>query len=312
MSSIYQWYYHTRTQLRMHNKPTSKYTFLVCDEDLYLYKTIKPYNEGYIKKVGPTNIIIPMKNPKTKDLQIQNLPMEIIIEILFQVSLYKFRCREFKQTYKILLLHPQLFTRFYQYFFPKESNEVYSIYFKDGYQEIYQDRISRTLYLCTKLHQQITKPSYEFPSYFVIEIFLNDANIFYPILPWTIIEGKKPMDYNIEMNICTNEYPNENENHFAFITGPAVGDIAWVRGTFYNDNILLASTFQRPVLPILFTGRLTGLYKGEDILKMEKAWIYLTKMLQYTYGEDMRLYIGNQNRPFDYTFHDSLDPRFLQ
>jgi hypothetical protein len=292
-----------------------KYVFLVCDEDLYLYKTSKPYNEGYIKKVAPTNIISSIRHPKAKpplDSIFKTLPPEIVSNILFKTILFEFKCRNFKNTFKLLKLIPELFTKFYLHFYPKETNQIYTLYFEEGFQSIYKDRVSRILYLCTKLHDQLIKPSFESPPYYIIEIYLKDTPIFVPILPWTIITGNRPKNYELEINMMTNEYPNDNENHFAFITGPTTGDIAWLRGTFYSDNILLASTFQRPVIPIIFTSTQSpSLYQGSNILSSEPTWIHFTHMLQYIYGQDTRLFLGNQNSQFDFTFHDSLDPKFM-
>lgn len=263
-----------------------KYTFLVCDEDLYLYKTARPYDEGFIKKVKPTNIISSIKYPPQEPLDpiFQSLPKDLITTILFKVALFKFQCRRFKEVHKILLLKPELFTKFYIKFFPKETNQIYALYF-NSFQRIYQDRISRTLFFCMKLHQQLIRPQHESPPYYILEIHLADNPIFIPVLPWTIITGKRPINYTLRINTMSNEYPNDNENHFAFVTGPVIGDIAWLRGTFYTENILLASTFQRPVLPIIFTGKYHVLYRGSTILESEHTWYHFTKMLQFIYGE---------------------------
>lgn len=287
------------------------YTLLVTDEDLYLHNGKEPYDEGFISKIHPTNICYTVKFVPTPPVQSVTLPNEILETILFDVALYKFKCRKYQDVFKILLLRPKLFVNFYLHFFPKEQNTYYQIYF-DSHLPIYKDRISRMLFFMFKIHQVLCIPSHECPApYFLIEIIVSDNHALYPILPWTVVEGRHPKDYNIEISVLPNEFPDDSESHFAYITGPVIGDIAWIKGFFYSNNILLAKSIHRPVIPIIFTGQYEGLYKGETILLRESAWRFFTHMFQYIYGEDTRMYVGDSISDFDYKFYDTLDPRFL-
>jgi len=289
------------------------FTLLVTDDDLYMYDSQEPYDEGYLRKVGPTNIHRTVKHRCTIPLrkQYKNLPREIVEDILLYVANHRFKCRQFKDVLSILQLCPKLFTKFYLQFFPKESNTCYMLYF-DSYTPVYQDRMSRMLYLIHRIHQILQKPSHECTPYFLIEIIVSDHHSLYPILPWTIVSGKIPQKYELEIHLRPNEFPEEDEMHLAYVTGPVLGDVTWVRGIFYNNQVLLASTAQRPVIPIIFTGQYEGLYKGETILLRENSWIFFTYMIQYIYGEDAHVYVGDSISEFDYKFYDTLDPRFLQ
>lgn len=293
-----------------------RFTFLVTEEEnLYLYHTKPPYQEGYVKKVLPTNLhLTPRLQTQTPNILnpsiYSTLPIEILESILLECALYRFKLHLFKETIKVLDLLPCTYVKFYLYFFPKESSKHYTI-FCESLIEIYKNRVKRIIYLTSRLHNILVTPSHECPPYFLIEIILEDTNPMRPIRPWSIVEGILPKDYHLKIRLHANEYPSENQFHFAYTTGPVVGDIAWLRGEFNADCILLAATFQRPVIPITFENR-KGLLRGEQILQTQPSWIYYTKLLQYIYGSDTTLYLGDTISKHTYGFYDALDPRFLK
>jgi hypothetical protein len=292
--------------------------YIVNEDDLYQFDSEPPYTEGYVKKILPTYIHIPDQVPigpcQLNPEIFQNLPQSITEEILHLVLLSKLQSRKFKQVYKMLQLIPILSTKLYLQFFPIETEKGYNIYFEKmgsvyTMGDIYRNRIVRMLYLTTRIHDILRFPGFDFNPYFLLEIQLGKLNPMVSINPWSIINGKTPKHYYANIELCENNNIGVGSPPFSFITGPVMGDIAWVNGDFINDSILKATSFHRPIIPLSFFTE-AGLIKGEHIIYNEPTWINYTHLLQYIYGPSTTLFIGDIQKKDHFIFHNTLDPRF--
>lgn len=286
--------------------------YIVNEDDLFQFNSESPYTEGYVKKVLPTYIHIPIQppiGPNQLDPEIyKNLPQSITEEILHLILLSKLRSRKFKQVYELLKLSPILSTKLYLEFFPIETDQGYNMYFKmidSTYTmgDIYRNRIVRILYLTTRIHDILIFPCFDYNPYFLIEIQVGKANPMQSINPWSIVGGKTPKQYYLTIELCENNNITVGSPPFSFITGPVIGDIAWVEGNFMNDSVLRSSSFHRPIIPLSFFNNI-GLLKGEHIIQSEPTWINYSNLLKYIYGPSTTLFIGDIHQKDHFIFHN--------